>query len=201
MIALVDSVDDKYEITWKIPNMIDNMELPSALPIGNNTQQVKKGDTVAILQMNEDIQEYYYYVINENTFTGLRMGNAVITFNYGDDSKHDPSIGTKVNIGILNNNWDSYKSKDGNLTIKDSDLISDVTLDKTGIQIAHGEHTIKMTTKGIDINCKGVISIKGMSGIVKLPGTNFFIGPPACPVTNVPLSSAVTNVPGNMEFI
>lgn len=207
-IGVIKSVKDNYEIEWRIPEVVDNLgegNYMTAIPINKNTQQVRVGDRVIIQQLDDDVQEYFYWTVNEKTFTGIKFGNVVmnITDSSGKkDPKQDDDMDLSFDITALSSPW----YKEGGTPVAEvygnANKGVFITYSKTKSQI-------KMDNTGIDIqSTAGMISIGAAGKTIMAPimsganaGNPIFAGPPACPITGVPLAMSIGTLTGPIKIM
>ena len=95
--GIVNEVLEDYSIRFRIPNIIDNLnddEYPIAHPILKHTSEIFKSDTVLIMQLDVDMQDFVYFSNDVTQFTGLRFGHDIIDLSLGQEDS--PSLSIKV---------------------------------------------------------------------------------------------------------
>lgn len=206
-IGLIKSVKDNYEIEWRIPDVVDNLgdgNYMTAIPINKNTQQVRVGDRVIIQQLDDDVQEYFYWTVNEKTFTGLRFGNVVmnITDSSGSrDPKQDDDSDLSFDITALSSPWykngtpvaEVYGNANKGVFVTYSKTKSQIKLDTKGIDIQStaGQITVGSAGKTLQVN-----AVAGANA-----GMPIFAGPPVCPITGAPLAMNIATLTGPITIM
>ena len=95
--GVVNEVLENYSVRFRIPEIIDNLdddEYPIAHPILKHTSEIFKNDTIIIMQLDVDMQEFVYFSNDVTEFTGLRFGNAIIDLSLGKED--NPSLSIKI---------------------------------------------------------------------------------------------------------
>jgi len=86
--GIVNEVLEHYNVRFRIPDIIDNLdddEYPIAHPILKHTSEVFKNDTIIIMQLDTDMQEFVYFSNDVTEFTGLRFGKDIIDLSLGKE--------------------------------------------------------------------------------------------------------------------
>jgi hypothetical protein len=95
--GIVNEVLEDYSIRFRIPNIIDNLDddqYPLAHPILKHTSEIFVSDTVVIMQLDVDFQDFVYFSNDVTEFTGLRFGHDIIDLSLGKEDS--PSLSIKV---------------------------------------------------------------------------------------------------------
>lgn len=84
-LAKVESIDENYLITFKIPGILEDIEkYPKAYPSSaQHIQQVKVEDSVLIMQPDASQSFYLYSTIYLDNYTGLYFGNVKVDISDG----------------------------------------------------------------------------------------------------------------------
>jgi len=136
--GVVNEVLENYSVRFRIPEIIDNLdddEYPIAHPILKHTSEIFKNDTIIIMQLDVDMQEFVYFSNDVTEFTGLRFGNAIIDLSLGKED--NPSLSIK--IAEL-----KAEDEDGNNLEEGEEYsvlgpFTDITLNKDNVTILRSE--------------------------------------------------------------
>ena len=213
-LALIESIDSKNVIRWRIPELIDNLtEQPLAYPITTSSSQLRQNDKVVVMQFNDEIQEYFYFPILETNFTGIRMGNIEIDAtnterttdyqadldNEGDSSSPEENDGEGQNLTYSMKIYDKlwYNEDDDKKVVAEISLSKDngilmhygsnpesITLDKSGLTVKGSSIKLNSGNLGTTITTKGLADPSSISA-----AGPFFCGPSNCPLSGIPLGS------------
>ena len=95
--GIVNEVLEHYTVRFRIPDIIDNLdddEYPIAHPILKHTSEIFKNDTIIIMQLDTDMQEFVYFSNDVTEFTGLRFGKDIIDLSLGKEEH--PELHIKI---------------------------------------------------------------------------------------------------------
>ena len=95
--GIVNEVLEHYNVRFRIPDIIDNLdddEYPIAHPILKHTSEIFKNDTIIIMQLDTDMQEFVYFSNDVTEFTGLRFGKDIIDLSLGKEEH--PELHIKI---------------------------------------------------------------------------------------------------------
>lgn len=147
--GLVVVVNADYTIRFRIPELLDNLadeEYPIAHPILKHSSEIRVGDNVLIMQLDEDIQDFVYFSNDTSEFTGIEFGNNRIDISDGEniiiehitkrnEETHEPE-GSSSRVTISDN---KIKCE----VLSGTNAVSTVELDGSKINISNTTDNMK----------------------------------------------------------
>lgn len=198
--GIVESVNPDYSITFRIPEILDNLsEYPTASPLVGHTTEILPGHYVFILQPNL-LQDYFYFQLDQSSFTGLKFGNCIIDISDGEtitnkivtldsdgnvDKVLTESTMSKSSYVVTSN--DSNGNKKSRISMNNNTISIEVGGIKQVIDASDGITTTASATK----LGKGTAGKLTIDGVPTPTGSGPLCAIPFCALTGAPHSGSV----------